>query len=217
MVSPRPLDTNDSTRLLCFCLGRYSVQGHPSFINAEFKQEALFLAEQLDCSEFYCAQLLEHALRSQPNPQFSRLAEKAVILHHQERIASIRCLKLVVETATRTDVPNTPNVAFVRALALQLIQMPLSAGLDEGETSLAIKLLTEMDKLLSLLVGHPVPSRMESTSSSSAPLNQGKFSDPECQWGIDSYCLKPGGLTSFGRTAEQLPFKNVHYVLMSYT
>ena len=157
------------------CPGKYSVQGRSSVINAEFKQEVLFLSEQLDCSEFYCAQLLEHVLRAQPNSQVSGLAEKAVVLHHRERIASIRCLKLVVETATRTDVLNMPNVDFVRSLALQLIQMPFYIGSDKDETSLVIKLLTELDKLRSLFPGYPIPPRTESASSS----NQGKLLAPK--------------------------------------
>ncbi|KAF8331849.1 nucleoporin Nup186/Nup192/Nup205 [Cantharellus anzutake] len=152
--------------------GKYSMQGHSSVFNVEFKQEVLFLADQLDCSEFYCAELLGHVLRTQPNSRISGLAEKAVMLHHRERIASIRCLQLILETATRTDIPNLSNVEFIRALALQLILAPFSTNVEEGQINLARKLLAEIDDLIPTTEGPRGPLQSEGVNLSSPPVIQ---------------------------------------------
>ena len=117
--------------------------------NDDFKHETLFLAQELDGSERFCAQLLDHVIRSHPASSRSGIAETALFDMHQERATLLTCLRLIIENAARTDAPNTKTLRILRDCASNLIQGPFDMGRDKPKGNMASKLLSEIDTIYS--------------------------------------------------------------------
>lgn len=138
--------TTFAKSLLITSLGKITLSGKPTLFNNDFKLETLLLAEELDCSERYCAQLLEHVVRHGSNIAGSRISERALILHHTERASLLSCLRIILESASNQEL-EPRLVALLQRYTIDIIghQYDLSDKKEKGP--LAIKILHEIDAL----------------------------------------------------------------------
>ena len=66
-------------------------------MNQDFAQGVIFLSEQLDCSEKYCAELLNRVSTREPNLDLLRRLELAVEEHHEKRQTILNILNQLLE------------------------------------------------------------------------------------------------------------------------
>ncbi|KAG9045001.1 hypothetical protein FS837_007191 [Tulasnella sp. UAMH 9824] len=121
-------------------------QSTVSHFNQTFKNETLFLAQQLNCSELYCAGLIDDVAVLD---KFGRRAkaEDAVARLHDERVYLLACLRYIFETAMN-PVGLSPRLAtIIRKYALELISSPCELGDGKGRGRLGEKMLLEIDRL----------------------------------------------------------------------
>ncbi|KAG8680290.1 hypothetical protein FRC08_016408, partial [Ceratobasidium sp. 394] len=79
--------------------GKATIGGQQKTYNNDFVQEALFLANQLECSERYAAGILDQVLSGYPNDDPVRSAIKVVDQFHTCRRHALDTLQLVLESA----------------------------------------------------------------------------------------------------------------------
>ena len=66
-------------------------------MNQDFAQGVIFLSEQLECSEKYCAELLNRVSTREPNLDLLRRLELAVEEHHEKRQTILNILTRLLE------------------------------------------------------------------------------------------------------------------------
>jgi len=66
-------------------------------VNQDFAQGVIFLSEQLECSEKYCAELLNRVSTREPNLDLLRRLELAVEEHHEKRQTILNILTRLLE------------------------------------------------------------------------------------------------------------------------
>ena len=66
-------------------------------MNQDFAQGVIFLSEQLECSEKYCAELLNRVSTREPNLDLLRRLELAVEEHHEKRHTILNILTRLLE------------------------------------------------------------------------------------------------------------------------
>jgi nuclear pore complex protein Nup205 len=153
------------------------IRGGASVFNDDFKHETLFLAQELDGSERFCAQLLHHVIRSYPASSRQGIAETALFDLHQERAALLACLRLIIENAARVNAPNTKAFRILRDFVSDLIQGPFEMGHDKPKGNMASKLLSEIDTTYNNIskqrdaLRNPVPSTSLAQPTGQCSLN----------------------------------------------
>lgn len=138
--------TTTTTKSLIGIIGKITLNGKPTLFNDEFKKETLFLAQELDCSERYCAQLLDHVVRNSPNVSGSGISERALILHHTERASLLTCLRTILESASNQEL-EPRLVALLQRYTIDIIGHQYDLGGQKGKGPLASKTLAEIDAL----------------------------------------------------------------------
>ncbi|KAG8950572.1 hypothetical protein FRC04_007391 [Tulasnella sp. 424] len=121
-------------------------QSTVSHFNQTFKNETLFLAQQLNCSELYCAGLIDDVAVLD---KFGRRAkaEDAVARLHDERVFLLACLRYIFETAMNPAGLSPRLATIIRKYALELITSPCELGDGKGKGRLGEKMLLEIDRL----------------------------------------------------------------------
>ena len=66
-------------------------------VNQDFAQGVIFLSEQLECSEKYCAELLNRVSTREPNLDLLRRLELSVEEHHEKRQTILNILTRLLE------------------------------------------------------------------------------------------------------------------------
>ncbi|KAG8983505.1 hypothetical protein FRB90_005942, partial [Tulasnella sp. 427] len=121
-------------------------QSTVSHFNQTFKNETLFLAQQLNCSELFCAGLIDDVAVLD---KFGRRAEAedAVARLHDERVFLLACLRYLFETAMNPNGLSPRLATIIRKYALELISSPCDLGDGKGKGRLGEKMLFEVDRL----------------------------------------------------------------------
>lgn len=151
------------TNILTVPQGKITLHGKPTLFNDEFKKETLFLAQELDCSERYCAQILDHVVRNNPNITGSGIAERALHLHHSERASLLACLRTILESASSQDF-EPRLVHLLQKYSSDFINHQYDLGASKGKGPLASKILVEIDTLKALIT-----QQRASLNSANAP------------------------------------------------
>ena len=126
--------------------GKITINGRSLVVNADFAQQATFLAQQLKCSEKYIASILHAVMSVNPNTGPVNSIEATVVEFHQRRRHLVDCLRYLVEAAELAQLPDAPRLylrleAFVRQ---ELVPPAKSAGPD---ASLASRIFKEIGSL----------------------------------------------------------------------
>jgi nuclear pore complex protein Nup205 len=134
--------------------GKVGIRGKSLLFNDDFKHETLFLAQELDISERFCAHLLDHVMIREPNLGRSATAEKAVLVFHEERRAKLACLRLILEKAfpEEGDSVRPGTSEMLQKYALDLLDANYQMGKDsKTKGRLAVKTLLEIDNIKSTI------------------------------------------------------------------
>ncbi|KAG8908999.1 hypothetical protein FRB99_000102 [Tulasnella sp. 403] len=121
-----------------------------SHFNNQFKQETLFLAQELDCSEIYCAELID-SVAVMDKIGRRATAEDAVVRLHEERACMLACLRHIFETAMNPEGLSEKLAAMLRKYAIELVTSSVELGGGKGKGRLADKVLLEVDRLKATL------------------------------------------------------------------
>ncbi|KAH0834004.1 hypothetical protein J3R83DRAFT_11240 [Lanmaoa asiatica] len=143
--------------------GKITINGRSLAVNADFVQQAIFLAQQLRCSEMYIASILHAIMSDNPNIGPINLIEATVVEFHQRRRHLVDCLRYLFEAAGLAQLPDAPRLclrleAFVRQ---ELVPATKSAGPD---ASLAFRIFKEIE-LLAAAVAQAQTARQNAQSN----------------------------------------------------
>ncbi|TCD60841.1 hypothetical protein EIP91_009419 [Steccherinum ochraceum] len=149
--------------------GKITIRKKPMAVNADFSRQALFISQQLDCSEQYAAELLHDVMSTHPNLAQDRCVETTIIEHHTRRRHVAECLKYVLEAARSSLNPDAPPLyerLSVFARDQLLIRQPQATPLTE-------KLLNEVEKIGETL-NRVYAERQNAGSATVAPTQAGQ-------------------------------------------
>ncbi|KAF9219350.1 hypothetical protein BS17DRAFT_804452 [Gyrodon lividus] len=126
--------------------GKITVNGRSLAVNTDFAQQAIFLAQQLGCSEKYIASILHSTMADNPNIGSVNCIETTLVEFHQRRRHLVDCLRYLVEAAELAELPDAPRLyirleAFVRQELAPVIK---GTGAD---VSLAQRIFKEIEVL----------------------------------------------------------------------
>ncbi|KAG9311040.1 hypothetical protein JVU11DRAFT_8938 [Chiua virens] len=156
--------------------GRITVNGRSLAVNADFAQQAIFLAQQLKCSEKYIASILHTIMADNPNIGPVNSIEATIVEFHLRRRHLVDCLRYLFEAAELAHLPDAPRLylrleAFVRQ---ELVPTIKSAGAD---ASLAFRIFNEIDSLGALVAQAQTASQNAQTNT--VPSGPGAYF-PSC-------------------------------------
>lgn len=159
---------------LTFCAGKITIDGRSLAVNTDFAYQAMFLAQQLKCSEKYIASILHAVMSDNPNTDPVHSIEATIVEFHQRRRHLIDCLRYLLEAAELAQSPDPPRLylrleAFVRQ---ELIPAAKSAGPD---ASLACRIFKEIESL-GAAVAHAQMARQNAQSNTVPPSGSGASS-----------------------------------------
>ncbi|KAH9948497.1 nucleoporin Nup186/Nup192/Nup205 [Amylocystis lapponica] len=128
--------------------GKVLVNGRPLAVNADFARQAIFISQQLDCSERYVASLLQEVMAENPNMSQEQYIEAAILEFHLRRRQIAECLRYIFEASELAEARDSPQLyvqldLFVRQ---QLLSPPGGRGM-----SLAFKVFQEAHNLGNVL------------------------------------------------------------------
>ena len=159
---------------LCFilCLGKITVNGKSAAVNTDFARQAIFLSQQLDCSEKYVAGVLHHVMSDNPNIGPVQCMELTAATFHQRRRDLVDCLRFLLEATEVSELPDAPIVyrrlgTFVKA---ELLLGPRSGV---SEPTMARKVFKEIEQL-DVLIGKADAARKNAGSNTVVPSGQGE-------------------------------------------
>lgn len=123
--------------------GKILVNGRSVAVNADFAKQAVFISQQLDCSERYVAGLLQDVMTHNPNLTQEQCIEAAIMEFHKRRREIAECLGTILQAAERAETADASPLnqridIFVRQ---QLLQSGLRMGTG---LSLAMKVFQEI-------------------------------------------------------------------------
>ncbi|KZT05221.1 uncharacterized protein LAESUDRAFT_702393 [Laetiporus sulphureus 93-53] len=73
--------------------------GRPLSVNANFVRQALFISQQLDCSERFVSGLLQGVIAENPNLSEEHCIEAAIVAFHRRRRDLADCMRYILEAA----------------------------------------------------------------------------------------------------------------------
>jgi nuclear pore complex protein Nup205 len=118
-------------------------------VNSEFARQAIFLSQQLDCSERYVAGLLHTIMSENPNVDPMNCLEMTVAAFHQRRRHLAESLRDIFEAAEASTVGDAPML-YTRIHAF--VRQELLVHQDASrEMTLAHRILQEVDNLENLI------------------------------------------------------------------
>ncbi|KAG2143441.1 nucleoporin Nup186/Nup192/Nup205 [Suillus bovinus] len=126
--------------------GRITINGRSFAVNADFAQQAIFLAQQLKSSEKYIASILHSVMSENPNIGPVGCVEATVVEFHQRRRHLVDCLRYIFEAAELAELPDAPRLyKRLDAFARQDLVPPMKG--PGGEVSLALRIFKELENL----------------------------------------------------------------------
>jgi hypothetical protein len=123
--------------------GKITINGRSLAVNADFAQQALFLAQQLKCSEKYIASILHATMSAHPNSGLVNAIEATVVEFHQRRRHLVDCLRYLFEAAELAQLPDAPRL-YLRLEAFVRQELVPAA---KSDASLASRIFKEIDAL----------------------------------------------------------------------
>ncbi|KAF8970600.1 nucleoporin Nup186/Nup192/Nup205 [Flammula alnicola] len=151
--------------------GKPIINGKSTAVNGDFARQAIFLSQQLDCSEKYVAGILHDVMAENPNVGPVNYVELTVANYHQRRRHLVDSLRFLLEATEAADLPDaSPNY---KRLA-QFVRMELLPGTRTaaGELTLAQKVFKEIEQL-DIMIGKADTARKSAGSNTVAPSGQG--------------------------------------------
>ncbi|TFY78581.1 hypothetical protein EWM64_g5435, partial [Hericium alpestre] len=122
--------------------GKTTIRGRQLTVNSDFANQAIFLANTLNCSEHYVATLINDVISRNPNLNTPQMLEAVVLEHHQRRRELADCLRFLLEAAERADALDATPLSIQLAAFVQDQILSLT-----GEKSLPSKVLSEIEKM----------------------------------------------------------------------
>lgn len=123
---------------------KYSHNGKEHVIQDSKVQPILFTADQLDCSEYYCAALFTKAERRHPNYDLVQLTENAVELFYSERALIIECLMDIFDISAQSHVPSNSLRMMLVNFATEIVESIVELG-DKKKGRFPERILFEID------------------------------------------------------------------------
>ncbi|GJJ07119.1 hypothetical protein Clacol_001319 [Clathrus columnatus] len=123
---------------------KYIRNGKEHAIKDSKAQPILFVADQLDCSEYYCAALFAKAERKHPNYDLVQLTESAVELFYSERAFLIECLMNILQASTRSSIPSNSLRVILTNFATESVESAVDLG-GGKQGRFPEKILVEID------------------------------------------------------------------------
>jgi nuclear pore complex protein Nup205 len=141
-------------------------------VNEDFARQAIFLSQQLDCSEKYVAGVLHHVMSDNPNIGPVQCLELTVATFHQRHRHLVDSLRFLLEAAEASERPDASIVyrrlgTFVKG---ELLPSPRSG---ESEPTMARKVFKEIEQLDGL-IGKADAARKNAGSNTVVPSGQGE-------------------------------------------
>lgn len=116
-----------------------------TLFNDSVKQGIFSLSTELNASEHYCAKLIEHVLPDATQPVTTSTVHSAILCHFRERVALLQSLRLVFESAARSDAPQSRTRHILQKYLYDMVKGPFSLARNAPPGNLAAKLLFEID------------------------------------------------------------------------
>ncbi|PPQ70405.1 hypothetical protein CVT25_000888 [Psilocybe cyanescens] len=149
--------------------GKPTINGKATAINVEFARQAIFLAQQLDCSEKYIASILHYVTSQNPNIGAVTCMELTVANYHQRRRELVDSLRFLLEATEAAEGPDAP-VTYRRIASYVRDLLP---GTKTGTTqvSMGMKIFKEIENL-DAVIGNADAARKNAGSNTVAPTGQ---------------------------------------------
>ncbi|CAA7262620.1 unnamed protein product [Cyclocybe aegerita] len=151
--------------------GKTTINQKSTAVNADFSRQAVFLSQQLDCSEKYVAEILHHVMSENPNIGPVACMEMTVATFHQRRRYLVDCLRFLLEATEAADLPDAlPNYKRIA----RFVQVELLPGMraPAGDATLASKVFKEIEQL-DVILGKADAARKNAGSNTVPPTGQG--------------------------------------------
>ncbi|KDR74068.1 hypothetical protein GALMADRAFT_250802 [Galerina marginata CBS 339.88] len=153
--------------------GKPTINGKSTAVNEDFARQVVFLAQQLDCSEKYVAEILHFVTSENPNIGAVSAMELTMANFHQRRRHLVDSLRFLLEATEAAELPDAPPTykriaKFVRE---EILSRTRTAA---GETSLANKIFKEIEQL-DVGIAKAEAARKNAGSNTVAPTGQGNF------------------------------------------
>ncbi|KAG6331906.1 hypothetical protein ID866_7182, partial [Astraeus odoratus] len=126
--------------------GKVALHGRSLAVNADFAQQAIFLAQQLKCSEKYAACILHTKMSENPNIDSVSAMEATVVEFHRRRRQLVDCLRFLFEAAELAQEPDAPRL-YVRLEAFVRQDLIPAVKMDGKEVTLAHRIFREIESL----------------------------------------------------------------------
>ncbi|KAG5650971.1 hypothetical protein H0H81_010360 [Sphagnurus paluster] len=146
--------------------GRIVIDGKQSAVNSEFARQAIFLSQQLDCSERYLAGLLHSVMGENPNINPVHCLEVTIAEFHKRRRDLVDCLALLFSAVEAATAPETSSTILHLA---SFVQQHLIHGVPEGNDVYSRRIFREMDGLDAVLVRADNAKKSASSSTVVGP------------------------------------------------
>lgn len=119
--------------------GKPTINGKSTAVNGDFARQAIFLAQQLNCSEKYVAEVLHHVAIENPNISAVNSMELGLATFHQRRRHLVDSLRFLLEATEAAELPDAP-VTYKRIARFVKGEVLVPAG----EDSLASKIFKDL-------------------------------------------------------------------------
>ncbi|KAH7924355.1 hypothetical protein BV22DRAFT_1035258 [Leucogyrophana mollusca] len=151
--------------------GKIVVNGRSLAVNTDFAQQAIFLAQQLGCSEKYIAGILHSIMTENPNIGPVNSIEAAVVEFHQRRRHLVDCLRYILEAAEVAETPDAPRL-YARLDAFVRSELVPGTRVSGGEVPLAHRIMSQTENL-GLAIVRAQGAKQGAPSNTTAPSSQG--------------------------------------------
>ncbi|KAH9922299.1 nucleoporin Nup186/Nup192/Nup205 [Epithele typhae] len=119
--------------------GKITINGRTVAVNVDFAKQAVFISQQLDCSERYVASLLQDVMHANPNLNQVQLIEATIMEYHKRRRETADCLGTILQAAERAETADATTL--YQRIDIFVRQQLLQPG---GGLSLAMKVFQEI-------------------------------------------------------------------------
>jgi nuclear pore complex protein Nup205 len=159
---------------LCFIgfLGKITINGKSAAVNADFARQAIFLSQQLDCSEKYVAGVLHHVMSENTNIGPVQCMELTVATFHQERRDLVDSLRFLFEATEASELPDA-SIVYQRLGTFVKAELLLGPRSGVSEPTMARKVFKAIEQL-DALIGKADAARKNAGSNTVVPSGQGE-------------------------------------------
>ena len=155
-----------------FGTGKIVLNGRSVAVNADFAKQAVFISQQLDCSERYVAGLLQDVMTHNPNLSQAQCIEAAIMEYHTRRREIAECLGTILQAAERAETADASPLQ--QRLDMFVRQQLLNIGGRAGAgLSLAMKVFQEIHNVGNAL--NKAQAARQNAKSETIPPSQGTF------------------------------------------